>query len=162
MKKVILSLSLLGVIAPHTAQGAWGCPLPDGIKNMIAGPATKQAALIAAIGWYYFFWANRQPVDIDENWEWSHVITKLGEDGYCKKVLTGNREVQRDVEFTTVDQDSGLVVTVTESETIVPAYGILGVLDSVFISKLKGFSKLIKYVTRARDFVKDPFAPFKL
>jgi hypothetical protein len=162
MKKLVLSLCLLGVAAPHAAQGAWGCPMPDMIKGLCSIPNAKKALLIGALGWYYFIWRSRQPLEIDEDWSWSHVITRLGEEGYCQEVLTGNREIQRDVEFTEIDQESGLVITVTESEVMVPAYGIIGTLDAMIMSKLIAFSKFLKAVGNARDFVKDPFSLFKI
>jgi hypothetical protein len=160
MKKLVLSLCLLGVTAPHAAQAF--CPIPSMIKGLCSVPTMKKALLISALSWYYFIWRNRQPIEIDEDWSWSHVITRLGEDGYCKEVLTGNREIQREVEFTTIDQDSGLVVTVTESEVTVPAYGIIGMLDAMFFNHLISFSKLLKAIGNTRDFIKDPFALFSL
>jgi hypothetical protein len=162
MKKLVLSLCLLGVAAPHAAQAAWGCPMPGMIKGLCSVPNAKKALLIGALGWYYFIWRSRQPIDIDEDWAWSHVITRFGEEGYCKEVLTGNREIQREVEFTEIDQESGLVITVTESEVTVPAYGILGMLDALIMNKLIAFSKFLKAVGHTRDFVKDPFALFSL
>jgi hypothetical protein len=160
MKKLVLSLCLLGVAAPHTAQAI--CPIPGMIKGLCTFSAAKKALLVGALGWYYFIWRSRQPLEIDEDWSWCHVITRLGEDGYCQEVLTGNREIQRDVEFTEIDQESGLVVTVTESEVTVPAYGILGTLDALVMSKLIAFSKFLKAVGQTRDFVKDPFSLFKI
>lgn len=160
MKKLLLSLSLLFVAAHHIPAKSV-CPVPL-VGPYLSNPELHKAALIGALSWYYFIWKQRAPIMIDEDWSWWHVITRLGEDGYCGQVLTGNREIEHEVEYTMMDPDSGIVTTVIENEVMVPAYGILGVLDSVVISKLKGFYKMLKYVKHFRQFVDNPYDAFEL
>jgi len=157
MKKILLSLCLLGVVAPQATQAVSF----SSIKEVIIGEKVQKIALVSLVAFYFFKLKKRKPVDVEDRgkWAWSNVITKFGEEDYVSKELIGNFKREKETELTTVI-DTDTFKAVKDKETITEAYGLIGTLDAIFISKLKDFAELLKSIKELKDFANNPFSLF--
>jgi hypothetical protein len=156
MKKLLLSVCLLSALAPHTTQTLSLSGALGSVKDALINPTTQKIALVAALGWYFCIWRDRESLDIDQDWSWSHIVTRFGEEGYCQEVLAGNRELKNKTELSVVDPVSNRIETIHGEMVTVPAYGVLGVLDAMVLSKLYKFGKFVKSLAAAHKFTNDP------
>ncbi len=161
MKKILLSLCLLGVVAPHATQTN-ASSIASSITNIITYDNTKKAVLISAVAWYFLIFKKRKPVAVEGEWEWSNVITKYGEEGYFSKEILGNCEEKKEVELSSLDEETGITKTVKDKETIRKSYGVCGRLDALIINKLKDVVELIKNIKSFSSFLKNPMTELGL
>lgn len=157
MKKIVLSLCLLGVVAPQNSKAINISDALFSTKALLLGEKTQKIALVSAVFYYFFFLKKLKAIDRNgEEWAWSHVVSKFGEDQYMRKVIVGNFEKKNEIELTSIDQETGLVKTTKEKETITKADGVIGTLDAMIISKLKDFAEFLKNIKEFISFINDP------
>lgn len=156
MKKVLLSLSLLGVTAPQTTQAVTVAE----ITSALTGDTAKKIALLSIVGSYFFILKKRKPLDsipADAEWEWSNLINKLGQSNYISEEILGNFQDKTETKvYTKINETT--TVKETKKETKVKAYGLIPTLDALIISKLKDFVELIKNIKSLNGFLNDPAA----
>ena len=78
MKKVLLSICLLGVIAPQRTQAISCSEIASLVQNIAIGERTQKIALASAVAYYFFILKKRKPVTVKGEFLWSNLITKFG------------------------------------------------------------------------------------
>lgn len=158
MKKVLLSVCLLGIVAPQNSKAFNISDALSSTKALLLGEKTQKIALVSAVFYYFFFLKKLKAIDRNgEEWAWSHIVSKFGEDDYLRNVIVGNFEKKDEVDKIEKDPLTGEIIRVVKGkETVTKAYGVIGVLDAMIISKLKDFAELLKNIKEFNGFISDP------
>ncbi len=157
MKKVLLSLCLLAVVAPQNSKAVDISAALSSTKNALLSENAQKLALISAIFYYILVLKKRKTIDVGgKEWAWSDIISMLGEEGYLDKVIIGNFEKKNEIDRIERNEAGKKVKTVKDKETITKAYGVIGVLDAMILSKLKDVVDFVKNIKEFNLFIADP------
>ncbi len=157
MKKLLLSLCLLGVSAPQTAQARIH-HISSSVVDVTTSSTAQKAALLGLVSWYFLYWKHRKPLaNVSGIWLFSNLITKFRFDwSFINEEIIGNRRREKHTLESSFNTETMKELTIKDHIVTVTEYGLFGKIDALIISKLKDIVEFVKNFKSFNKFLEDP------
>ena len=157
MKKILLSLCLLGISAPQATQASLHS-ISSSVSDVATRSIVQKAALILPVAVYFVYWKHRKPLpNVSGKWSFSNLISKFRfEWSFINEEIIGNRKREKQTLETSFNTETMKQLTIKDHIVTVTEYGLFGTIDAMIISKLKDIVEFIKNVKSFNKFLEDP------